>query len=209
MVPDSESEAMEVFYSELAADLEGEASKDLTGQLDALVELSEEEIQDFMGHAYIEENGMGSGTDSIVVYFTKYLVRDNLIPEVRYMLSSVIFPLFYIGLVFLCVALTVLSVQQLSDSAKYRFRYGVLRKIGIRKKNLPVWYGSSYLCTSYARRCLRQLSAELSSYMPVFYSWPHPEYTHPRCSILEQRFCCFSESIRFISLRPMWDFCGM
>lgn len=141
VVPDSESEAMEVFYSELAADLEGEAPKDLTGQLDALVELSEEEIQDFMGHAYIEENGMGSGTDSIVVYFTKYLVRDNLIPEVRYMLSSVIFPLFYIGLVFLCVALTVLSVQQLSDSAKYRFRYGVLRKIGIRKKELAgvVW----------------------------------------------------------------------
>ena len=44
----------------------------------------------------------------MVVYYTKYLVRDNLIPEVKYMLSSIIFPLFYIGLVFLCVALTVL-----------------------------------------------------------------------------------------------------
>lgn len=79
--------------------------------------------------------------DSIVVYYAKYLVRDNLIPEVRYVLSSVIFPLFYIGLVFLCVALTVLSVQQLSDSAKYRFRYGVLQKIGIKKKELAgvVW----------------------------------------------------------------------
>ena len=50
------------------------------------------------------------------------------------MLSSVIFPLFYIGLVFLCVALTVLSVQQLSDSAKYRFRYGGLQKRGLKKK---------------------------------------------------------------------------
>ena len=94
-----------------------------------------------MGHVYLDETSMGCGTDTMVVYYTKYLVRDNLIPEVKYMLSSIIFPLFYIGLVFLCVALTVLSVQQLSDSAKYRFRYGVLQKIGIKKKKLAavVW----------------------------------------------------------------------
>lgn len=143
VVPDSETETMEIFYTELAADIEGEAPKDLGERLDALAELSEEEIQDLMGHVYLDEdeNEMGSGTDSIVVYFTKYLVRDNLIPEVKYMLSSVIFPLFYIGLVFLCVALTVLSVQQLSDSAKYKFRYGVLQKIGLKKKELAgvVW----------------------------------------------------------------------
>ena len=98
--------------------------------------MSEDEIQDMMGHVYLDETSMGCGTDTMVVYYTKYLVRDNLIPEVKYMLSSIIFPLFYIGLVFLCVALTVLSVQQLSDSAKYRFRYGVLQKIGIKKKKL-------------------------------------------------------------------------
>ena len=34
------------------------------------------------------------------------------------------------------MALTVLSVQQLSDSAKYRFRYGVLGKMGVGKKEL-------------------------------------------------------------------------
>ena len=49
------------------------------------------------------------------------------------MLSSIVFPCFYIGLVFVCVALTVLSVQQLSDSAKYRFRYGVLSKMGLSR----------------------------------------------------------------------------
>ena len=70
------------------------------------------------------------GTDTIVTYNAVNLVRDNLIPEVKYMLSSIIFPAFYVGLVFLCVALTVLSVHQLSDSAKYKFRYGVLKKIG-------------------------------------------------------------------------------
>ena len=34
---------------------------------------------------------------------------------------------------FVCVALTVLSVQQLSDSAKYRFRYGVLSNMGLSR----------------------------------------------------------------------------
>lgn len=63
-------------------------------------------------------------------------MRDNLIPEVKYMLSSLMFPLFYIGLVFLCVALTVLSVQQLSDSVKYKFRYRVLFQIGYSRREI-------------------------------------------------------------------------
>lgn len=141
VVCDSEAEEMDIFYRELAVDIEGEAPNDLGKRLDDLAELSEEEIQDMMGHVYLDEMDTGYGTDTVVVYYAKNLVRDNLIPEVKYMLSSVIFPLFYIGLVFLCVALTVLSVQQLSDSAKYRFRYGVLRKIGLKKKELAsvVW----------------------------------------------------------------------
>lgn len=43
---------------------------------------------------------------------------------------------FYIGLVFLCVALTVLSVQQLSDSVKYKFRYRVLSQIGYSRREI-------------------------------------------------------------------------
>lgn len=66
------------------------------------------------------------------------MVRDNLIPEMKYILSTVIFPCFYIGLVFLCVALTVLSVHQLSDSAKYKFRYSVLKKLGMNKREISM-----------------------------------------------------------------------
>ena len=47
-----------------------------------------------------------------------------------------IFAFVYIGLVFVCVALTVLSVQQLSDSAKYRFRYQVLRQMRLSRKEV-------------------------------------------------------------------------
>ena len=48
------------------------------------------------------------------------------LPEVKYMLATMIIPLFYIGLVFVCVAVTVLAVQQVSDAAKYQYRYEVL-----------------------------------------------------------------------------------
>lgn len=76
------------------------------------------------------------GSESILVRGSDNLVRDNLLLEMKCMLSSVIFPLTYIGLVFLCVALTVLSVQQLSDSAKYKFRYQVLRQIGMGTREI-------------------------------------------------------------------------
>lgn len=83
-----------------------------------------------------KENNWCFGSDTVVTYAAVNLVRDNAVPEVRYMLSAIIFPTFYVGLVFVCVALTVLSVQQLSDSTKYRFRYDVLRKLGLDRREL-------------------------------------------------------------------------
>ena len=81
------------------------------------------------------------GSDSILVWGSDNLVRDNITVEIKCMLAALIFPFIYVGLVFLCVALTVLSVQQLSDSAKYRFRYNVLKQIGMDMREVAglVW----------------------------------------------------------------------
>lgn len=130
VVPDLEIEVMTPFYSEFVADIQGNVPYKLQEHLDALGE-----NQDFAGHPMMEGN-YGCGSDTIVNYSADNLVRENLIPEVTYILSSVVFPMFYIGLVFLCVAFTVLSVQQLSDSAKYKFRYGVLGKMGLGRKEV-------------------------------------------------------------------------
>lgn len=157
VVPDAVIKEMRSYYAELAADLKGEAPFGLNDKLDDLEsegnnynaqgqvmteEASEEE--------YWEEEELGNsccGSDTIVVYAMKNLVRDNAIPEIKYMLSAIVFPLFYVGLVFLCVALTVLSVQQLSDSAKYKFRYQVLSQIGYSRGEISgiilkqlLWY---------------------------------------------------------------------
>lgn len=144
VVPDAVLEGMNPYYAEMAADIEENAP----GNLQSLLDDIEEDAGkvNFQGHVMTEaaaddwegeERGNScSGSDSIVVYVAKNLVRDNLVPEVKYMLSSMIFPMFYVGLVFLRVALTVLSVQQLSDSVKYRFRYRVLSQIGYGRKEI-------------------------------------------------------------------------
>jgi len=130
VVPDSAGEGLRPYYSELAADIKGEAPVGLADSLDELTK----EGEDMPWMENLENSCCGS--DQIIVFAAVNLVRDNLIPTVKYMLSSIVFPCFYTGLVFVCIALTVLSVQQLSDSAKYKFRYDVLRKMGLSEEEV-------------------------------------------------------------------------
>lgn len=134
IVPDLVLQTMDPYYSELAVAIAGTAPATLQKKLDRLP--TDREI-DSMGHAVptLEGNSCG-GSDNIIVYIASNLVRDNLIPEVKYMLLSVMVPCFYIGLVFLCVALTVLSVQQLSDASKYKRRFDTLAKIGLERSKI-------------------------------------------------------------------------
>lgn len=148
VVPDQVLTRMTPYYAELAADIKGDAPTGLNKKLD---ELAGEEEYGSTGHVIPELEGNSCcGSDNIITYAAVNLVRDNLIPEVKFMLASLIIPLFYIGLVFVCVAVTVLSVQQLSDSAKYKFRYDVLAKLGLERAQIHrlirKQLGAYYLC---------------------------------------------------------------
>jgi len=171
VAPDSVIKGMRPYYAEFVADIEGDAPKGLQDMLDGL-ETDGSRI-DSQGHVITEassddweEEELGNscaGSDTIVVIAAKNLVRDNLIPEIKYILLSIIFPLFYVGLVFLCVALTVLSVQQLSDSAKYRFRYQVLSQIGYSRNKISLiilkQLSGYYLCPALAALVISGLIA--------------------------------------------------
>lgn len=133
VVPDEVLGRMKPYYSELTAEIKGQAPEDLQLKLDSIERKTESEVE-FLGH-FIDK-GLCYGSDNIVTYAAVNLVRDNLIPEVKYMLASIIIPFFYIGLVFVCVAVTVLSVQQLSDSAKHKERYEVLKKLGVGSRKI-------------------------------------------------------------------------
>lgn len=150
VIPDAVLGRMEPYYTELVGKLLEDPLPDLQMRLEQLDRQEEllwaDDDADYLG-------GMRCGSDNIIVYAELCLVRANLIPQVKYMLAALIIPLFYMGLVFVCVAVTVLSVQLLSDSAKYRFRYDVLGKLGLGRedigrliqKQLAAWY----LCPAF------------------------------------------------------------
>ncbi len=143
VVPDAEAARMRPYYSELVVDITGTAPANLKNDLDEASETSRTSVAlDFNHPETLRREGNSCvGSDSILVWNPGNLVHDNIVAEVKGMLAALIFPLFYVGLVFLCVALTVLSTQQLSDSAKYRFRYNVLRQIGMSTHEIAglVW----------------------------------------------------------------------
>ncbi len=139
VVPDTVLERMTPFYAELAVSTEKAVPTELQNSLDALQE-SDEDLPFSHMQYYIEKEDSGTrqctGSDNIVSYAGTCLVRDSLIPMLKYILGSISLPLFYMGLVFVCTAMTVLAVQQLSDSAKYKFRYDVLAKLGLGRAQI-------------------------------------------------------------------------
>lgn len=145
VVPDERISGMNAYYSELAVAVRGKVPADLQSKLDDLTDGDDDDDE-----ASPDDGMLCYGTDTIVSYSAVNLVRDYAIPEIRYMMTCITFPCMYIGLVFLCIALTVLSVQQLSDSAKYRYRYQVLAKIGLGRRAIQktVFYQlfGYYLC---------------------------------------------------------------
>ena len=171
VVSDAMAARMTPYYRLLAANLTEKAPENLLRELDALSS-SPDNSEDFLGHQ--ENEFMACGTDQIVVYVVKNIVRDNLIPEVKFLLSSVIFALVYIGLVFVCVALTVLSVQQLSDSARYRFRYQVLHQLGLSRREISGvilrQLAGFYLCPIL-------FAAVISGTVSVYVGWNFNFYT--------------------------------
>lgn len=139
IVPDAVLKRMTPYYTEMVAKVDKEIPMELQEHLDAL---EKEELDlpfsDMLYYMEKEETELQfcMGSDNIISYAGIYLVQDSLISMLKYILGSMIIPLFYIGLVFVCVAMTVLSVQQLSDSAKYKFRYDVLIKLGLDRRQI-------------------------------------------------------------------------
>lgn len=131
VVPDQVLGRMRPYYAELVADLDGQAPFGLQEKLEELLPAGESE-EDLYAEGHVAGD-ICCGSDTIISIVELNLVRDNLLPEVKYMLATMIIPLFYIGLVFVCVAVTVLAVQQVSDAAKYQYRYEVLSRLGLTR----------------------------------------------------------------------------
>lgn len=65
-------------------------------------------------------------------------VRGMVIAEQKSMMIMIGFSLFYVAFIFIATAATILSIQQLSDATKYKFRYRILSQLGVAEKEMNV-----------------------------------------------------------------------
>ena len=84
----------------------------------------------------------------------------------------------YGAVVLMVICLTILSLQQLLDAGKYKYRFGILRKLGVEEekigrlvlKQLSVWFGLPILvavivATVVIAYFIQTVSAEISAYI--------------------------------------------
>lgn len=162
IVPDCMKENLTPYYSNYVVSLDEEPSDELSDKLAECIRnkkgmmsedeyydkiekmersgVSEEEIEAFEDKeellVFAGISIEASGSDQIISLAGDVLVRKTERKETLFAVTSIIFPTVYIGLVFLCIALTILAVQQMSDSGKYKFRYDVLRKLGLSERQI-------------------------------------------------------------------------
>lgn len=145
IVPDEICREMMPYYSVYAADIQGEGTAELRDLLDKVhrhkhgIQTYDEYEKDYEEGTAKEEDWQenlleATGTDDVVVMIADIFVRDIDGADMKFVIASVTFPLEYIALIFVFVALTILSVQQLSDAGKYKFRYDVLKKLGMKRR---------------------------------------------------------------------------
>lgn len=128
VVPDKKLTGMKKYFSLMAVMASGNMPENLSESLYDLEGKTRgyDELADYIR----------IGSEELFLMPATIQVKSREVLELKFLMSTLSFPLFYIGLVFLCVSLTVLSVQQLSDSNKYRFRYEILNQLGMGKKKI-------------------------------------------------------------------------
>lgn len=142
IVPDQELAQMDGYFSLMAVMTEEPVPEKLSEQLykSAGKIRGYDELADYIR----------IGTEQLFLMPAAIQVKSREVLELKFLMSTLSFPLFYIGLVFLGVSLTVLSVQQLSDANKYKFRYQILYQLGMGKRDVSMVVAKQlffyYLC---------------------------------------------------------------
>ncbi len=62
--------------------------------------------------------------------------KGHVIDNSRSSIIMMSFSLYYAGLIFICTAATILTVHQLSEASRHRFRYSILSKLGVTDRKI-------------------------------------------------------------------------
>lgn len=145
VVSDEALTGLTPYYSAFAAQIKGEGTKELSNEL-----LDLHPNYDKSQEEYVYTMRVGGGSDSLFSYSDSNVVKDSVKKDFIFQIVTLDFVLAYIGFVFLCAALTILAVQQLSDSSKYKYRYKILRQLGVGRGRMNrivlKQLGTYYIC---------------------------------------------------------------
>lgn len=128
VVPDWKLAEMKPYFSLMAVMADGDVPENLSEGLYELAGKTRgyDELADYIK----------IGSEELFLMPATIQVKSREVLELKFLMSTLSFPLFYIGLVFLLVSFTILSVRQMSDSHKYQFRYRILYQLGMRRKKI-------------------------------------------------------------------------
>ena len=92
-----------------------------------------EELKNKVGN--LEITSSINGEDYTIAIDTM-IIRAEVLAQNRSAITIFSFSLTYLALVFIAVVGTILSIQTLSDATKYKYRYDILKKLGVREKEI-------------------------------------------------------------------------
>jgi len=147
IVPDQYLEYLHPYFSVLAVNV---TSDDLYGIDKVLKDSSGYYDEEDVFDGYLMDISYGSGSDQLISFGDPIIVRDCLVMDLDSVLTGISFMLGYIGVVFLIAAMSILAIQQLSDASKYKYRYKILKNLGMNNKErnqvVLKQLGIYYLC---------------------------------------------------------------
>ncbi|MBL1225024.1 ABC transporter permease [Enterococcus sp. BWR-S5] len=130
VVPNSYASSLTPYYSILAANVASDSMYEIEQAL--------EKDSGYLEDGDIEDKLLaikyGTSSEQLITFSTPILVRESLVTELDSVTASASFTLGYVGIVFLVVAMSILAVQQLSDASKYKYRYQILKNLGMNRR---------------------------------------------------------------------------
>ncbi|WP_170924704.1 ABC transporter permease [Candidatus Enterococcus clewellii] len=170
VVPDASEAILTPYFSIFAAN----ADSDSMYEIEQALEKNSGYLQDGDIEDKLLAIKYGTSSEQLITFSTPILVRESLIAELDSVTTGASFTLGYVGIVFLVVAMSILAIQQLSDAAKYKYRYQILKNLGMnrRERNRVILkqLGLYYLCPVV-------MAAVISAFTGVFASENFAYYT--------------------------------
>lgn len=80
-----------------------------------------------------------------VISVQQNTVKGAVLNENRSMITIISFSLMYLAFIFIAVVGNILSIQSLSDSAKYKYRYQILSKLGMNEREINKTLGKQLI----------------------------------------------------------------